>query len=288
MRSVISIWITIRPWARLVTIVIACGVSFDCLCQQIVTNAIGMEFVQIPAGSFKIGEFNPPFPVPEDTVKGAHRPLNMYMGEGPYRASDFALARTLAQRDSREGFVVKIKRSFWMGRFEVTQAQWKKVMGTNPSSFSGPDADQLPVENVSWSDARLFITKLNQMDRTRRYRLPDEFEWEYAARAGMTGDIPWSAIEKAANLNKTHTITVGQKQPNGWGLYDMLGNVWEWVEDNYNEKLFADRRPPKKGDVHVLKGASFTGDVKNATYMTHAGGPGNGWDVGFRILFETR
>ena len=64
----------------------------------------------------------------------------------------------------------------------------------------------------------------------------------------------------------------------------MLGNVWEWVDDYYNEKLFADRKPPSKGNQHVLKGASFVGDVKNATYMTHAGGPGNGWDVGFRIV----
>jgi formylglycine-generating enzyme required for sulfatase activity len=79
---------------------------------------------------------------------------------------------------------------------------------------------------------------------------------------------------------------VASKKPNAWGLYDMLGNVWEWVDDRYNYKIFADREPPKRGTQHVLKGTSFVGDVKNATYMTHAGGPGNGWDVGFRVVRE--
>jgi len=269
------------------------GAVSVCLAQQgtsspVVTNSIGMEFVHISAGSFTVGAFHPPFPVPADTVKGAKRPLNMYMGEGRYSTSEFALAQTLSQRDSREGFVVKIRKDFWMGRFEVTQSQWKKVMGANPSTFSGAESDQLPVENVSWADAQAFVARLNQLDHARRYRLPSEFEWEYAARAGATDDIPWTAIEKTANLNKTHTVAVGQKQPNAWGLYDMLGNVWEWVDDFYNEKIFADRRSMKHGEVHVLKGASFVGDVKNATYMTHAGGPGNGWDVGFRVLFEQR
>jgi formylglycine-generating enzyme required for sulfatase activity len=80
----------------------------------------------------------------------------------------------------------------------------------------------------------------------------------------------------------------GTKKPNAWGLYDMLGNVWEWTGDLYNEKIFADKKPAEKGNEHVLKGASFVGDVKNATYMTHAGGPGNGWDVGFRIVMERK
>ncbi|MGC3943600.1 MAG: formylglycine-generating enzyme family protein [Chryseolinea sp.] len=260
----------------------------DAIAQQTITNSIGMEFVSIPAGSFTSGAFNPPYPVPEDTVKGASRPFNMYMGDGrSYNAAEFALARTLAKRDQRKGFVVKIKRTFYLGRYEVTQQQWKAVMGNNPSTFSN-DGENHPVENISWNDAQAFIMKLNKLESKYKYRLPTEFEWEYAARAGARDDIPWSIIEKAANLNKSHTIAVGQKQPNAWGLYDMLGNVWEWVNDYYNEKMFADPLSSRRGNEHVLKGASFVGDVKNATYMTHAGGPGNGWDVGFRIVLEQK
>ncbi|HTF18031.1 MAG TPA: SUMF1/EgtB/PvdO family nonheme iron enzyme [Chryseolinea sp.] len=263
------------------------GIAVPGIAQQVVTNSLGMEFVLIQPGSMTVGEFRPPYPVPLDTVKGEKRPSIMYMGEGrTYNASEFALAKTLAMRDTREGIRVKIKKAYYLSRHEVTQAQWKRIMGNNPSSFSEPDSANRPVEGVTWSDTQAFIANLNRLEPGSKYRLPTEFEWEYAARAGARGDIPWSSIEQLANLNKTHTIAVGQKQPNAWGLYDMLGNVWEWVDDYYNESLFADRRPPRRGTEHVLKGASFAGDVKNATYMTHAAGPGNGWDVGFRIVRE--
>ena len=81
---------------------------------------------------------------------------------------------------------------------------------------------------------------------------------------------------------------MGTKQPNGYGLYDMFGNVWEWVEDFYNEKTFADPAPPRTGTEHVLKGASVFGDVKNFTWSTHGGGPGNGFDTGVRVVREAR
>jgi formylglycine-generating enzyme required for sulfatase activity len=89
-------------------------------------------------------------------------------------------------------------------------------------------------------------------------------------------------------VDKGTTHPVGGKKPNAWGLHDMLGNVWEWVEDYYNEKQFADPTPPLTGTVHVLRGGSFTSDVKNATWSTHAAGPGNGYDVGFRIVRAIR
>ena len=257
--------------------------------QESFTNSIGMEFIRVEPGTMIVGEFRPPYPVPDDTVKGADRPTVMWMGEGrPYNAAEFRLAGEMAKRDALEGFQVKLDRPYYLGKFEVTQGQWKKIMGNNPSTFrTGPSADTYPVEGVSWSDAKEFVKKLNKIEKTKRYRLPSEFEWEFAARAGATSDIPWDQIQASANLSKTSTSSVGSMQPNAWGFYDMLGNVWEWVEDYYNEKLFADPVPPLRGSQHVLKGASFTGDVKNATYMTHAAGPGNGWDIGFRVLLET-
>ena len=120
------------------------------------------------------------------------------------------------------------------------------------------------------------------------YRLPTEFEWEYAARAGADDDISWDEIRTSAVIASRTTSEIGTKKPNAWGLYDTLGNVWEWVQDFYNEKIFPDPIPPKEGKEHVLKGAPFYGDVKNATYMTHAGGPGSKYDVGFRLVRETK
>ena len=245
---------------------------------SIFVNSIGMEFVFVNPGSFTVGKFQPPYP--------------KLSSNNGYRDIDFKKAEYYAKRDSRNGFNAVIKNPFFIGRYEVTQAQWKKIMGDNPSIFQGEklndDADRHPVENISWNDAQLFLQKLNELDKSMTYRLPTEFEWEYAARAGATTDISWDEIRTTAQLGLTTTAEIGRKKPNRWGLYDMLGNVWEWVQDYYNEKQFADPVPLKKGTQHVLKGASFVGDVKNATYMTHAAGPANGWDVGFRVVAEPR
>jgi formylglycine-generating enzyme len=255
------------------------------LAQKRMINSIGMEFVLIEAGTVVIGEFQPPFPVPDDTVKSISHRYTMWMGDGRhYNEEEFKSAKEMALRDSKQGVAIAIANSYYIGTTEVTQGQWKKVMGYNPSQFKWlPSADSLPVENVSWKEAKKFIKKLNRLEKTKSYRLPSEAEWEHAARAGSAKDISWDEIQAAANLNKKTPVAVASKKANAWGLYDMLGNVWEWVDDYYNEKLFGDREPPKNGKQHVLKGASFVGDVKNATYMTHAGGPGNGWDVGFRL-----
>lgn len=258
--------------------------------KETMKNTVGMEFVLIQPGTMVVGKFQPPYPVPEDTVKGLSRPMIMWMGDGrSYNKKEFDLAKELALRDAMPGFQVKIDHPYYIGKFEVTQAQWKQVMGRNPSLFQGErvgNEDRHPVENVTWEEAREFIGRLNKMEPGKYYRLPTEFEWEYAARAGEEGDIPWSETQLVAQLGTATTQPVGQKKPNPWGLYDMLGNVWEWVDDYYNVKLFADPRPPQSGAVHVLKGASFVGDVKNATWLTHAGGPGNGFDVGFRVVME--
>jgi formylglycine-generating enzyme required for sulfatase activity len=148
---------------------------------------------------------------------------------------------------------VTISQGFELGKYEVTQAQWRTAMGSNPSHFKG---DTLPVENVSWIDAQEFLHRLNARNDGYRYRLPTEAEWEYAARAGSTDGFPgepdalgWHAENsgRAAlsgtldagsypsprrlleNGNQTHPV--GGKRPNAWGLHDMSGNVAEWVQD---------------------------------------------------------
>lgn len=172
-------------------------------------NPMGMEFIQIPAGSFEMGS--------PSTETGR------FEYEGPLHNVDF-------------------KKEFYIGKYEVTQKQWFDVMGNNPSFFK--DENQ-PVEFVTWDDVSKFIKKLNEVERTNKYRLPSEAEWEYAARAGTTTKYYFGDNDSRLNnyawyngnsQGKTHPV--GQKKPNRWGLYDMNGNVFEWVQDkwidNYN------------------------------------------------------
>jgi formylglycine-generating enzyme required for sulfatase activity len=161
---------------------------------KFVPRAPKIELVKIPAGSYMMGSDS------QDNEKPVHR--------------------------------VNIKYSFYLGKYEVTQAQWKSVMGNNPSNFKG---DNMPVEQVSWNAANEFIGKLNQLQNNYVYRLPSEAEWEYACRAGTTDDyygrlddIGWHYKNSE---NKPHPV--GTKLPNSFGLYDMSGNVFEWVEDIY-------------------------------------------------------
>jgi formylglycine-generating enzyme len=248
--------------------------------EPLVTNGIGMELVLIHPGTMTVGRFQPPYPKPPGTT---------------YTTEEYARIEQAARADATPGFKVTIERPYYIGKYEVTQAEWKRVMGTNPSVFQGAKVtdgeDRHPVENVTWADAQAFVRKLNSLEKTTTYRLPTEFEWEYAARAGADDDIAWSAIREQAIAGYNayfNTHVVGEKKPNAWGLYDTLGNVWEWVQDYYNEKIFADPLPPRSGTQHVLKGGGFAAGVKNATYLTHAAGPGSGFDVGFRIVKEIR
>lgn len=173
-------------------------------------------------------------------------------------------------RGSDEGpqHQVTISRAFYMGIYEVTQAQWAAVMGTYPSKFGYVPAN--PVEQVSWEDCQKFITKLNTLG-IGTFRLPTEAEWEYACRAGSTTRFPWgddpgySTLGQyawySANSNST-THFVGQKKPNTWGLYDMHGNVWEWCSDwyaaSYGIDKVTDPKGPATGSHRVIRGGCWS------------------------------
>ncbi len=152
-----------------------------------------------------------------------------------------------AERDSDEGLQRQVTvPSFYMGKYELTQAQYQAIMGTNPSYFKG---NNRPVESVSWDDAVEFCKKLSQKTG-KKYRLPSEAEWEYACRAGTTtpfyfgesitpelvnydGSYPYASASKGQD--RSQTTDVGTFPPNAFGLYDMHGNVWEWCQDDYQE-----------------------------------------------------
>jgi len=158
-------------------------------------------------------------------------------------AGEFQMGSENGGAEERPVHTVKVTKPFSIQRTEVTQHQWETVMGNNPSAFI--TCGQLcPVERVAWEDAQAFIQALNALDPGKNYRLPTEAEWEYAARAGTTGDYGGSGIvgEMGWTVDnsggKTHFVA--QKLPNHWGLYDMHGNVREWVQDWYSATYYAE------------------------------------------------
>ena len=165
---------------------------------------------------------------------------------------------------------VKITKPFYLQTTEVSQGQWKRVMGDNPSYFKNCGND-CPVENVSWRDGKEFIRELNQIEGTNKYRFPTESEWEYACRAETTtvfsfgdeankiGEYAWYSAN-----SESQTHPVGQKKSNGWGLYDMHGNVWEWVQDwygDYASNSVVDPKGPDNGKFRVSRGGSFINEA---------------------------
>lgn len=193
---------------------------------------------------------------------------------------------------------VTITEGFYMAKYEVTQAEWRAVMGNNPSAFKG---DNLPVEMVSWTDAYEFIQKLNQMNDGYTYRLPTEAEWEYACRAGTTtnfafGDSLSSDQANFWNYPKEElprkTFAVGSFAPNAFGIYDMHGNVRELCEDWYHRTYAA---APTDGSawlsggvfLRVVRGGSW-GDApawsSRSASREGATPDYRSWAMGFRVV----
>jgi formylglycine-generating enzyme required for sulfatase activity len=213
--------------------------------EKAITNSIGIELLLIRPGEFLMGS-----PDSDKDAHGHERPRHQ----------------------------VRITKAFYLGKYPVTQGQYQRLMGKNPSWFSKSgkgkgktgkeDTSQAPVENVSWNDAVEFCKRLSEKEK-REYRLPTEAQWEYACRAGS--QTRWCFGDEKAGLGEygwfegnsgRRTHPVGQKKPNAWGLYDMHGNVWEWCRDwwgkDYYPKSPADDPPgPQAGARRVLRGGCW-------------------------------
>ncbi|MFH1138736.1 MAG: SUMF1/EgtB/PvdO family nonheme iron enzyme [Pseudomonadota bacterium] len=197
-------------------------------------NSIGMEFVSIPAGTFRMGSPD------EENERGLNE-------------------------DAHE---VTISKPFFLQAAEVTIGQWKKVMGQAPSGSPEGSVQEAAATNVSWNMAQEFIFKLNALENTTKYRLPTEAEWEYACRAGSEtayffGDDPKMLPNYAwfQNNSDNSPHAVRQKQPNPWGLFDMSGNVSEWCQDIYGQyetlkENVTDPAGSSVGDHRVIRGGS--------------------------------
>ncbi len=213
-------------------------------------------------------------------------------------------------RDSDETqHEVKISKEFWLGKYEVTQAQWNAVMGSNKSKFKGKT---LPVTNVSWEKAMEFCEELTKMEEEAgnlpegyKYTLPTEAQWEYACRAGTrtslnSGENITAEIDECPNLDKVGWYgklrsgtphPVGKKQPNEWGLYDMHGNVREWCLDWYGEypkSTVTDPKGPSSGSYRVMRGGSWNyyAYICRSAYRGRYCPSFNFSDYGFRLTLS--
>ena len=247
---------------------------------ETVSNSIGMEFIRIPAGTFMMGS-----PADDVQVSGHEQPQHE----------------------------VTISRDFWLGRYEVTQAQWEAVVGSNPYALERSNpyyglpgmAERITRPDhpatVSWNDAQAFLARLNEIEGGALYRLPSEAEWEYAARAGTATRYSFGDDEAALaghawygeGFGSGGHHPVGTKQPNLWGLYDIHGNVWEWTGDWFSSDWYAqspgtDPQGPQDGVERVVRGGSWhsTGDGWRSAARRDYDPDYRGISIGFRVLRE--
>jgi formylglycine-generating enzyme required for sulfatase activity len=266
-----------------------------------VTNSLGMKFTLIPAGEFLMGS-------PRSEIEGLILGFYSFL-------KDVLEAEQPQHR-------VRITKPYYLGMYEVTQAEYERVMGTNPSAFSqsgpnsawltGLDTRRFPVEQASWEDAMEFCRELSALSAEqsagRVYRLPTEAEWEFACRAGTTtpfhfgsqlngceancnGDYPYGTTTKGAYLKRP--TTVGSYGPNGFGLYDMHGNVWEWCSDWYDTGYYAnspidDPTGPASGLNRVIRGGCWCGMAEHCRSARRDGDPPSIRDeiLGCRVAFR--
>ena len=226
-----------------------------------VKNGVNIEMVKVESGSFNMGA-TPEMEDPNESEKPVH--------------------------------LVTLANDYYIGKYEVTQALWQAVMGSNPSSSKG---DDLPVERVSWNDCQDFISKLNAMTG-KRFRLPTEAEWEYAARGGKKsrgyqysgnntlGDIAWYSGNSSS---RTHAV--GTKQPNELGIYDMAGNVWEWCQDwkgSYSSSPLVNPIGAVSGSLRVYRGGSWSSSARGCRTSCRNCFTPNGRDnnLGLRLVLS--
>ena len=251
-----------------VRMVIGAGAPGQSLTANLLDGAT-MDFVYIPSGTFMMGS-------PSNEV-------GRYNDEGPQHS-------------------VTITKGFYLGKYEVTQGQWEAVMGTRPwqgRQYVQSNANH-PAVYVSWNDAQAFVQKLNEAAGRTWYRLPTEAEWEYACRAGTTtrwsfgddesklGDYAWY-MANAWDVGLQYAQPVGTKLPNPWGLYDMHGNVWEWIQDRYGSYTSGSKVDPTGAPTdsgRVARGGSFSNPawlVRSANRDRYAPSSGS-LGFGFRLL----
>lgn len=256
-------------------------------------SSIGIELVYVPPGNFGMGSS-------AEEIAEAVSFRKKYSSDA--KPEDFA--------NETPGHKVTIKEGFWIGRFEVTQAQWQAVTGDNPSKFADCGGN-CPVESVSWDDVQIFLKQLNARDSQYEYRLPSEAEWEYAARAGTTtvfhfgkslnssqanfdGNYPYASTK---NQYLEKTTAVGSYQPNRFGLYDMHGNVWEWCADIYNGNFrdlptdgSANDSSATNSNARVLRGGAWNvsgDDLRSANRSSYT--PSARFNnFGFRVAARAR
>ena len=223
------------------------AVSFSSAAVDSKFNVHKMEFVMIPAGEFMMGST-------QDELDKVLFEMNT--------------ADMVQLADEAPRHQVRISKGFLIGRTEITQAQWLQVMKTKPGPadhWSRRDWKTLPVVSTSVNMAQQFAAKLTKMDKQYYYRLPTEAEWEYAARGGSseTRPMPIEQLDEFAwSLKNSNDVPqpVATRKPNGYGLYDMLGNAWEWVSDRHSEySTVAQTDPtgPNKGKTAIRRGGSY-------------------------------